>query len=234
MDRRLGRRCLTAGGCGANMSGANALPHVHGFGVVGSDAVKVELVTATGSAYRPGSPNSPLPCRFDGGSPTTRAGLSPQWWRPTRRARPGPAQAARRASTAGPGVTGAVRFLPPQPPRHPAGRQWPGATRASNPGPMTSERAWRRHRLCPRDAALCDQPCHPAWGLWQDAFSVAMLRHFLRHGDRTTSTTRRCAAVGPSAPAVDRCVHGPQHGPTGAHPRSGRRQMPGSDCTSVQ
>ncbi len=44
-----GRRCLTAGGSGANMSGANALPHVYGFGVVGSDAVKVELVTAAGA-----------------------------------------------------------------------------------------------------------------------------------------------------------------------------------------
>ncbi len=31
------------------MSGTNALPHVYGFGVVGSDAVKVELVTAAGS-----------------------------------------------------------------------------------------------------------------------------------------------------------------------------------------
>ena len=44
-----GRRCLTAGGSGANMSGANALPHVYGFGVVGYDAVKVELVTAAGT-----------------------------------------------------------------------------------------------------------------------------------------------------------------------------------------
>jgi hypothetical protein len=44
-----GRRCLTAGGSGANFSGPNALPHVYGFGVVGYDAVKVELVTAAGT-----------------------------------------------------------------------------------------------------------------------------------------------------------------------------------------